>query len=73
MVRRARLLAHAVGAVREGDGRDAFLREIPGGEDRLAREQGAFLFQIQFFDEVGMFHKNFPSSSAGAIKVRGLL
>ena len=44
MVRRARLLAHAVGAVREGDGRDAFLREIPGGEDRLAREQGAFLF-----------------------------
>ena len=54
MVRRARLLAHAVGAVREGDG-----REIPGGEDRLAREQGAFLFQIQFFDEVGMFHHNF--------------
>ena len=70
MVRRARLLAHAVGAVREGD---ALARQSAGGKDSLAREQGAFLFQIQFFDEVGMFHKNFPSSSTGAIKVRGLL
>ena len=56
MVRRACLLAHPVGAVREGDGRDAFLREIPGGKHRLAREQGAFLFQSQAVDDIGVFH-----------------
>ena len=59
MVRCARLLAHAVGAIGEGDGRDAFFREIPGGEHRLARKQSAFLLQIQFLDDIGMFHRNF--------------
>ena len=44
MVGRPRLLADAVGAVRQGNGRDALAGQGTGGKDRLAREQGAFLF-----------------------------
>ena len=44
MVGRPRLLADAVGAVRQGNGRDALAGQGTGGEDRLAREQGTFLF-----------------------------
>ena len=44
MVGRPCLLADTVGAVRQGNGRDALARQSAGGKDRLAREQGAFLF-----------------------------
>ncbi len=54
MVSRAGLLAHAVGAVRQGDGPDAGL-SAAGGEDRAAAA-GAFLFQIQFCNNILMFH-----------------
>ena len=56
MVGRARLLAHAVGAVRQGNGRDALARQRPGGEHRAAAQQGAFLFQTQFCNNILMFH-----------------
>ena len=36
MVGSTRLLAHAVGAVRQGNGRDALARQRPGGEHRAA-------------------------------------
>ena len=56
MVGSARLLAHAVGAVRQGNGRDALARQRPGGEHRTAAQQGAFLFQAQFCNNILMFH-----------------
>ena len=56
VVRRTRLLAHAVGAVRQGDGRDARIFVAAGRKDRLAGEQRAFLFKGQFGNNVCMFH-----------------
>ena len=66
MVSRARLLAHAVGAVRQGNGGDALARQRPGGEHRAAAQQGAFLFQIQAVDDICVFH-----GSLLTIKKRG--
>ena len=57
MVGGAGLLADTVGAVRKGDGRDALARQSAGGKDSLAREQGAFLLEIQVFYNVSVFHK----------------
>ena len=59
MVRRARLFAHAVGAVRQGDGGDVFARQRAGVEHRPAGKQGAFLFQIQCLNDVCVFHRIF--------------
>ncbi len=56
MVSRTGLLTHAVGAVRQGNGRDALARQRPGGEHRAAAQQGAFLFQAQFCNNILMFH-----------------
>ena len=56
MVGSTGLLADAVGAVRQGNGRDTLARQRPGGEHRLAREQRTFLFQIQCFDDICVFH-----------------
>ena len=59
MVRRARLFAYAVGAVRQGDGGDVFARQRAGVEHRPAGKQGAFLFQIQCLNDVCVFHRIF--------------
>ena len=66
MVGCARLLTHAVGAVRQGNGRDALARQRPGGEHRAAAQQGAFLFQRQALDDICVFH-----GSLLTIKKRG--
>jgi len=56
MVGCTRLLTHAVGAVGQGNGRDALARQRPGGEHCAAAQQGAFLFQIQACNNILMFH-----------------
>ena len=56
MVGSTGLLADAVGAVRQGDGRDALARQRPGCEHRAAAQQGAFLFQRQALDDICVFH-----------------
>ena len=48
MVRRTRLLAHAVRAVRQGDGRDARLGAAARGEGARARKQRAFCSRFSF-------------------------
>ena len=60
MVGSARLLAHAVRAVGQGNGRDALARQRPGGEHRAAAQQGAFLFQTQCLNDVCVFHSLAP-------------
>ena len=73
MVSRARLLAHTVGAVRQGNGRDALARQRPGGEHRAAAQQGAFLFQIQAVDDICMFHGIFLFAFSNPEKARCFL
>ena len=55
MVRRPRLLAHAVRPIRQGDGRHTRLGAAARGEGARARKQRAFLFQIQFCDDFSVF------------------
>ena len=55
MVRSPGLLAHTVGAVGQGDGRNTRLFIPPGGKDCLAGEQCAFLFKVQLLDDFCVF------------------
>ena len=57
VVCRTGLLAHTVGAVRQGDGRDALARQGAGVEHRAAGQQRTFLLQIQCLNDVCVFHK----------------
>ena len=69
MVSRTGLLAHAVGAIGQSNGRDALARQRPGGEHRAAAQQGAFLFQIQAVDDICVFHGSLLTIKKGGGRV----
>ena len=66
VVCRTGLLAHTVGAIRQGDGRDALARQGAGVEHRAAGQQRTFLLQTQAVDDICVFH-----GSLLTIKKRG--
>ena len=61
MVRRPGLLAHAVRAIGQGNGRDTGFGQCAGGKHRVPRKQSTFLFQIQFFNDICVFHGILPA------------
>ena len=61
MVGRARLLAQAVGAIRQPDGRHSLVGQGMGLEHGGTGKQGAFFPQGQFGDHICMFHLASPS------------
>ena len=66
MVGSTGLLADAVGAVGQGNGRDALARQSPGSKHRLAREQRTFLFQVQTADDICIVHGIFLFAFSGS-------
>ena len=59
MVRRPGLLAHAVGAIGQGNGRDTGFGQCAGGKGPPAGEQGTFLFKRQSL-QLFLLHKVVP-------------
>ena len=59
VVRRARLLAHAVRTIRKGDGRDIIFRQCTGSKGSSARKQRTFLFKRQSL-QLFLLHKVVP-------------